>query len=166
MLSNDDRAAIMQMIAEAKQELRHEIWDASNRNHSEKQSMKNDTAIAFVTLSEKGDIDEVTAAEHSAMFAPWEAGIGYAAGAIRSNGKKLYRCLQAHTSQIGWEPENTPSLWKVIGDPAEEWPQWSQPVGAGDAYQSGDKVNHGGSHWVSEVDNNVWDPGVYGWHNA
>ena len=26
------------------------------------------------------------------------------------------------------------SLWVSISDPAEEWPEWSQPLGAHDAY--------------------------------
>lgn len=28
---------------------------------------------------------------------------------------------------------------------------------------TGDKVAHNGKTWVSDVDNNVWEPGVYGW---
>ena len=36
-------------------------------------------------------------------------------------------------------------------------------VGAHDAYNAGDKVSHGGKHWTSTVDSNVWEPGVYGW---
>ena len=128
-------------------------------------------AITFVTLSESGAIDEVTAAEHTALFAMWEPGIAYVAGNVRRYGEdeennensKLYKCLQGHTSQIGWEPDKAPSLWKKIGDPTVEFPEWSQPVGAGDAYMTGDKVSHDGKHWVSVADNNVWEPGVYGW---
>lgn len=40
---------------------------------------------------------------------------------------------------------------------------WVQPTGAGDAYQTGDRVTHNGQMWESSVDNNVWEPGVYGW---
>lgn len=36
------------------------------------------------------------------------------AGAIRRSGDALYRCIQAHTSQAGWEPENVPALWGKI----------------------------------------------------
>ena len=45
----------------------------------------------------------------------------------------------------------------------EEIPAWVQPTGAQDAYQSGDKVKHNSKAWISNVDNNVWEPGVYGW---
>ena len=121
------------------------------------------TSIAFVTLAEKGDIDEVTAGEHSEIFAEWVPGVEHKVGQIRRRGEDLYKCLQAHTSQEGWEPETTPALWKKIGDPAEEWPEWSQPIGAHDAYAQGDKVTHQGKHWVSDCDGNVWEPGVAMW---
>ena len=51
---------------------------------------------------------------------------------------------QGHTSQQGWNPSLTPALWSKVGDPAEEWPAWSQPLGAHDAYNAGDKVSHNG----------------------
>ena len=41
-----------------------------------------------------------------------------------------------------------------------------QPTGAQDAYAKGAKVSHNGKHWISDVDNNVWEPGVYGWSEA
>ena len=63
-----------------------------------------------------------------------------------------------------WTPDAAVSLWVVAGDPAEEWPAWSQPIGAQDAYMSGDKASHNEKHWVSDYDNNVWEPGVFGWH--
>lgn len=120
-------------------------------------------SITFVTLAEGGQIDDVTAGEHVDLFSPWAAGVAYAVGNIRTHGDKLYRCLQAHTSQEDWTPDAAASLWALIADPAEEWPAWSQPVGAHDAYDIGDQVSHGGKHWVSDVGGNVWEPGVYGW---
>lgn len=67
---------------------------------------------------------------------------------------------------MDWAPDVAVSLWVSISDPAEEWPEWSQPVGAHDAYQTGDKVTYNGKHWISTADNNVWQPGVYGWAEA
>lgn len=123
-------------------------------------------AIAFVTLSETGAIDDVTAGEHPEMFAEWEPEITYTPGNIRRYSEQLYRCLQAHTSQADWTPDKAVSLWTRIADPAEEWPEWAQPIGAHDAYQTGDKVSHNGKHWTSDTDGNVWEPGVYGWTEA
>ena len=125
---------------------------------------KNVAAITFVSLVEKGDIDEVTATEHAELFEAWVTDKDYAVGKIFTRPNwNLYKCVQAHRSQAGWEPENTPALWTKIGDPSEEYPAWSQPLGAHDAYPLGAKVSHNGKKWTSDVANNVWEPGVYGW---
>jgi len=126
-------------------------------------ALESATAITFVTLCEAGSIDAVTASEHVDLFSPWAYPVSYKTGQILEHGGKLYKCLQDHTSQETWTPDVSPSLWVAISDPAEEWPEWSQPVGSTDAYAKGAKVSHSGKHWTSDVDNNVWEPGVYGW---
>lgn len=57
-------------------------------------------------------------------------------------------------------------MWTQIGNPQEEYPEWYQPTGAHDAYSMGDKVSHSDKHWKSIVNNNVWEPGVYGWEEV
>lgn len=125
------------------------------------------TTIVFVLMAEAGQIDDVTATENAGQFAAWNYPIRYDAGQIRRDplDGNLYRVNegQGHTSQQGWNPSLTPALWSKIGDPAEEWPAWSQPLGAHDAYSAGDKVSHNGKRWVSDLDGNVWEPGTYGW---
>lgn len=124
---------------------------------------QNVMGITFVTLTKKGDIDDVTASEHADLFELWVASKAYAVGDIVSYNGLLYRCVQAHTSQADWTPDLTPALWTRIADPTVEYPEWSQPLGAHDAYALGAKVSHNGKKWVSDVANNVWEPGVYGW---
>lgn len=119
--------------------------------------------IAFVTLAEHNMVDEVTAAEHVDMFLEWESGVAYKDSNIRKYNNELYKCLQDHTSQDDWTPDVSASLWKKIGDPTVDYPEWSQPISAGDAYMKGDKVSHNDYKWVSDIDNNVWEPSVYGW---
>lgn len=124
-------------------------------------------SIVFATLAEGGSIDDVTASEHASNFAEWQPSVSYKVGNIRRYGDGLlYRCIQDHTSQADWTPDTAVSPWTNISDPAEEWPAWSQPVGAYDAYQTGDKVTHSEKHWKSTVDDNVWEPGVYGWEEV
>lgn len=123
-------------------------------------------SITFVALAENGTIDPVTAGEHPDIFSDWEPKVKYLVGNIRRYGDKLYRCIQGHTSQQDWTPPDTPAMWKNIADPAEEWPEWSQPIGAADAYALGAKVSHNGQHWISDADANIWEPGVYGWHEV
>lgn len=40
---------------------------------------------------------------------------------------------------------------------------WIQPLGAHDAYPFDAEVAHNGKNWISEIPNNVWEPGVRGW---
>lgn len=141
------------------------LQDAATQEYvnSQFEANTNVLSIAFVTLAETGAIDEVTATEHTDVFAAWEPNVAYAVGNLRTHDGVLYKCVQAHTSQSDWTPDVTPALWAKAGDPAEEWPEWSQPIGAHDAYATGDKCSHNDKHWISDVDNNVWEPGVYGW---
>lgn len=48
------------------------------------------------------------------LFTKWEYPHDYAAGNRVSDGGKLYKCQQAHTSQEGWKPSATPALWVVV----------------------------------------------------
>ena len=99
------------------------------------------------------------------LFKEWNPnGVEYVANISKvTYHKLLWKCLTTHTSQESWNPEDAHSLWVRIDDPAEEWPEWRQPQGAHDAYAKGAKVTHNEKHWVSDIDNNVWAPGVYGW---
>ena len=51
------------------------------------------------------------------------------------------------------------------GTEPEEWPEWVQPTGAHDAYNTGDKVTFNGRHYTSKIDGNTWSPEAYpdGW---
>lgn len=109
-----------------------------------------------------GDEDALEAVE---LFPAWKPDTAYAADERIRYGEKLYRCVQAHTSQADWTPDATPALWTEVAKPGEI-PVWKQPTGAQDAYNKGDKVKYpdaDGDIWASIVDSNVWQPGVYGW---
>lgn len=107
------------------------------------------------------DTDAITAPE---LFPKYDGNAHlYAVGNRVRYGDLLYKCLQAHTSQSDWTPDTAVSLWVRVDDPAEEYPEWRQPTGAQDAYMKNDKCSHNGKRWVSDVDNNVWEPSVYGW---
>lgn len=111
-----------------------------------------------------GYLTDEQAEECTELFPAWEAGTTYAIGDRRKYDGLLYKCVQAHTSQEGWEPPQVPALW--VRTSTEEWPEWIQPTGAHDAYNAGDKVSHNGSHWISNINANVYEPGVYGWRQA
>lgn len=109
-------------------------------------------------------VDDTTALDAVTLFPAWSGdGVAYAEGArVRYNGI-LYKVLTAHTSQSDWTPDTASSLFaKVLIPDDDTIPAWEQPEST-NPYAAGDKVTHNGSTWVSDVDNNVWEPGVYGW---
>lgn len=60
------------------------------------------------------DVDDNTALRMIGFYPEWTTGVAYAMDyKVQRNGK-LWKVLQAHTSQSGWEPENAASLWTEI----------------------------------------------------
>ena len=97
------------------------------------------------------------------LYPAWKVGINYTVGDRVLYEEVLYKVLQTHTSQETWTPINAPSLFAKVLIPDEDIiPEWEQP-GSTNPYMIGDKVVHNGKTWVSIVDNNVWEPGAYGW---
>ena len=108
-------------------------------------------------------VDDSTALRMREFYPVWEAGQDYTAGFRLRYGGLLYKVLQAHTSQETWTPDAAPSLFAKVLIPDETViPAWEQPDST-NAYAKGDKVTHKGKTWVSDVDNNLWEPGIYGW---
>lgn len=108
-------------------------------------------------------VDDNIALRMVEFYPEWAAGQDYTAGfKVQYNGT-LYKVLTAHTSQDDWTPDAAPSLFAKVLIPDETVvPEWEQPDST-NPYNAGDKVTHNGKTWVSDVDNNVWEPGVYGW---
>lgn len=120
-------------------------------------------AIAFRKKIELASswTDDTDALECIELFPKWRTNNPYIVGERIQYNSLLYKCVQEHTSQADWTPDATPSLWIHIS--VEEFPEWVQPSGSADAYNTGDKVSHNGKHYISDIDANVWEPGVYGW---
>lgn len=124
-------------------------------------------ALRPLIVKASASLSDEDALEAVELFAVWAADIAYTVSQRISYGDKLYRCVQAHTAQIGWEPDKTPALWTEVAKPGEI-PVWRQPTGAQDAYNKGDKVHYPNADspvYVSTIDNNVWSPDAYpqGW---
>lgn len=112
--------------------------------------------------AESVNLSDDDALEIPEAFPAWVVGKNYAVDDRIRYAEKLYKCVQAHTSQADWTPAATPALWTEVS-PSGVIPEWKQPTGAQDAYAKGDKVKHNEKIWVSDYDSNVWEPGVYGW---
>lgn len=109
-------------------------------------------------------MDDEKAIQFTELFKAWSGdGVMYAAGMRVRYQTILYRVLQEHVSQQDWNPVDAPSLFAKVLIPDENViPEWEQPDST-NPYMKGDKVTHNGKTWVSDIDNNVWEPGVYGW---
>lgn len=131
--------------------------------------MKREHALKLRAMIEKASVSlpDEDALEAVELFPAWAADAVYAADERIRYGEKLYRCVQAHTSQADWTPDATPALWTEVAKPGEI-PVWKQPTGAQDAYNKGDKVHYpdaNGAVYESTIDNNVYSPEAYpaGW---
>lgn len=111
-------------------------------------------------------LTDAQALEAAALYPAWSAAGDYDAGERVRFGGALYKCLQAHAAQPDWTPAAAPSLWaKVLTSDTGAPLPWEQPEST-NPYMKGDKVTHAGKTWVSTIDNNVWEPGVYGWEET
>ena len=124
-------------------------------------------ALRAMIVKASASLPDEDALEAVELFPLWSVGIAYEAEQRIRCGNKLYRCVQTHTSQIGWEPPAVPALWTEVAKPGEI-PVWRQPTGAQDAYMSGDKVHYPTADdpvYISVIDNNIWSPEAYpeGW---
>lgn len=124
----------------------------------------------FVQMSvQSANLTDEQAMQIADLYPDWAAMKAYAADEIVKFGvnadgeTQLYKVIQAHTSQADWTPDTAASLYKKIGFTDEGVSIWTQPLGATDAYMKGDVVSFENQLWESTVDNNVWQPGVYGW---
>ena len=106
-------------------------------------------------------LDDETALTGVELFPMWAIGKAYAVNDRTQYNGTLYKCIQAHTSQADWTPDATPALWVVVS--VDEYPEWVQPTGAHDAYNTGDKVSYNGKRYVCTIDGNAYAPDVYGW---
>ena len=109
--------------------------------------------------------------QYPAFVEKWHPDTEYPTGKRLSHNGTVYRVLQAHTSQEGWEPDKAPSLFAKVLVPTDESGQqtsvdeWEQPDST-NPYMKGNKASHNGKVWESDYDNNVWEPGVFGWHEV
>lgn len=129
--------------------------------------MKRSELFKLRELIEKSSasLSDEEAVEAPALFPSWGVGVSYAVGNRVAYEGKLYKVVQAHTSQSDWTPDKTPALYTEVAKPGEI-PVWKQPTGAHDAYNTGDKVHYPTADdpvYVSTIDANVYAPDVYGW---
>jgi hypothetical protein len=114
-------------------------------------------------LQDEANLTEQDIEDAKMLYPVWRGtGVNYVVGDKVRHKEGLYKIIQAHTSQADWAPDVAESLF-VKFTPPGQIAAWEQPQGAHDAYKTGDKVTHNNNTWESTVNDNVWEPGVYGW---
>ena len=114
-------------------------------------------------------LSDEDAAAAPMLYAEWEPDVDYKVPddgtelRLQRNGV-LVKVEQSHHSQADWPPEIAVSLYTkiLIPDPDVIY-DWEQP-GSTNGYSFGARTRHVGRIWVSDYDNNTWEPGVFGWH--
>lgn len=112
--------------------------------------------------AETADIEAV-----ADLFDDWQPGEDVVAGDIRRWDGGLVECIQGHSTQADWTPDQTPALWKVHRL-AGAVTDWVQQTGAG-GYVLGERVRFEGQVYESIFNGlNVWSPAAYpqGWQKV
>lgn len=129
-------------------------------------SQSNSVAGIMFVLEAEADnsrLDDVTIMEHADYFRTWDEHYTGLRGQIVNEDGLLYKALHDITAAFSaLRPSESPTLWKPVGNPDDEWPMWSQPIsGVDNPYMLGDKVSHKDKHWISDMNDNWYEPGAY-----
>ena len=120
-------------------------------------------AIIAALVKLRESVTDEQALSVPVLYPAWRYGVSYTVGQRVLYKSVLYKVLQDHTAQADWTPKAAPSLFSQVLIPDYDTiPEWVQPDST-NPYAKGDKVTHNGKTWVSDIDNNVWEPSVYGW---
>ena len=125
---------------------------------------KNESLTKVAKVVANQVTDDAIALQIQEFYDEWNVDINVTVGQyIRYEGV-LYKVLTAHTTQANWMPSIATSLFaKVLVDPTGTTVlEWEQPDST-NPYMTGDKVTYNGKTYICKVDNNVWQPDVYGW---
>lgn len=97
------------------------------------------------------------------LFPIWQSGKEYNVDDRVKYNNKLYKVLQAHTSQDDWTPDVAVSLFACLLTDEENGTvqKWTQPDST-NGYATGDIVSYNGKYYKSTADNNVYEPGTTG----
>ena len=88
------------------------VWEATERTRP--LTAEEVTAMLIKQQINTLNVDDNTALRMTTFYPEWAANAEYTTGYKVQRSGRLWRCLQTHTSQAGWEPENAASLWTEI----------------------------------------------------
>lgn len=120
-------------------------------------------AVIDAMVKLRGLATDKQALEVAALYPEWRENVEYKAGERVLYRGTLYKILSNHISIESWDPVSAVSLFaKVLIPDENSIPNWEQPDST-NPYKKDDKVAHANKIWISLLDGNVWEPGMYGW---
>ena len=120
------------------------------------------SVLLFRLLAQNGSIEDAVILEYAEIFPVWTDAYSGKSGSIVRRDGVLYRCSRDVDGDTA-APSDKSKVWTKVGEVVEKAATWVQPTGAHDAYALNAAVIHNGKTWISTAENNVWEPGVYGW---
>lgn len=106
----------IEMTAEEVAALKTEAIKAQMAERKRPLTAEEVTALLIRQSVNTLEVDDNTALRMMDFYPEWAENTAYSAGyKVQRNGK-LWRVVQAHTSQVGWEPETATSLWEQINE--------------------------------------------------
>ena len=132
---------------------------------TKEEQLENQKNLALAFFAET--LSDAQALQVPMLFDEFDGnGVAYEVGKRIVYNGILYKVIQAHTSQVGWNPVDAPSLFaKVINETIDgSIPEFEQPDST-NPYMKGDRVIFNGKVYESLIDNNVYSPEAYpaGW---
>lgn len=106
----------VEMTAEEVAAVKAEVVKAQMQERNRSLSLEEVTALLIRQNVNTLEVDDNTALRMMDFYPEWEVDTAYTTGHKVQCGGKLWRVVQAHTSQGGWEPENAASLWEQINE--------------------------------------------------
>lgn len=134
------------------------------RQAKQKQAEQKATQMTVAKMLLANELTDDEILDMVYLYPAWNIGIEYKVGDMVEYLGELYEVIQAHTSQDDWRPPDVSALF-TLRSPEGVIPEWTQPTGAHDAYNIGDKVTFEGAVYESLIDANAWSPTEYpqGW---
>ena len=111
-----------------------------------------------ITEEQKTELDELARENAKAenSYTPIQEQLDNTNSRIDSLEERIAK-LENETTEEPTEPE-----------PVDEYPEYVQPTGAHDAYNTGDKITYNGKKYICQMNGCVWAPDVYpqGWQEV
>ena len=114
-----ENGKLRELTAEETAAIKHESAKAEAIERNRPMTEQEVTRLLITQKINDLQVDDSTALKMKDYYPEWSVGISYEPGFKVRRNNKLWRVIQTHTSQTGWEPENVASLWEQINETHE-----------------------------------------------